>query len=40
MSYFCHSFVTCVTIIYDIILHSLPKFKIKKSVNQNQNKIK
>ena len=29
-----------VTITYDITLHSLPKFKIKKSVNQNQNKIK
>ena len=27
--------LSCVTITYDITLHSLLKFKIKKSVNQN-----
>ena len=37
-------FVTCVTIIYNVISYSLPKSKIKKSKNKNQkikqNKIK
>ena len=29
-------FVTCVTIIYDVILYSLPKSKIRK-INRNEN---
>jgi len=36
--YVSHDFVTCVTIIYDIILYSLSKSKIKKSKSENQNK--
>ena len=33
-------FMTCMTIIYNITLYPLFKFKIKKKENKNQNKIK
>ena len=34
----CHAFVTCITIIYNITLYSLPKFKIKNSKVKTKNK--